>query len=84
MLTSSAIAEAMGMGRGRIYRALSRPHPLPYIKKKSPPKGGGQTKFYTIGNVIARMRAHFGSLDSITVAKLYELGGCRKNKGAHQ
>ncbi|GAA6198691.1 hypothetical protein NBRC116598_41360 [Pseudophaeobacter arcticus] len=60
MLSAHQIARALGVSKGRVYRALSRPYPLPYIIIGSSAKAGGQERHYTIGVLLPRLKATFG------------------------
>ncbi len=74
MLTATKIARVLGVSRGRVYRALSRPYPLPFITVTSSAKAGGQERHYAISVLLPRLKAAFGILPDQTKA-LFEEGG---------
>ncbi|SFL57545.1 hypothetical protein SAMN04488042_101736 [Shimia aestuarii] len=74
MLTASKVARALGVSKGRVYRALSRPYPLPYITIASAAKAGGQERHYTIGVLLPRLKATFGISPEQTKALFVEGG----------
>lgn len=74
MLTAFNIARALGVSKGRVYRALSRPYPLPYIIIGSSAKAGGQERHYTLGVLLPRLKATFGISRDQTQA-LFSEGG---------
>lgn len=59
MLTVLQTARALGVSTGRIYRALSRPYPLPYIIASTPAKAGGQERHYSISVLLPRLKSAF-------------------------
>ncbi len=59
MLTACQIARALGVTKGRVYRALSRPYPLPYITASLHTKAGGQQRYYAIGVILPRLKMAF-------------------------
>jgi len=74
MLTASNIAAAMEVSKGRIYRALSTPFPLPFILTPASEKGGASERLYSIGVVLPRIKDAFKP-ESDQIKKLFKYGG---------
>ena len=72
MLTTAQIAAALGMTYGQANRLLSRPYTLPYILAPNTEKGGGRSRLYQIGVVLARAKQVGATPDQI--ATLFEIG----------
>lgn len=73
MLTAHQIARALGVSKGRVYRALTRPYQLPYINN-SVRSRGGQERLYTIGVLLPRLKQTF-SLTTEQISSLFKEGG---------
>lgn len=74
MLTASNIAAAMGVSKGRIYRALSKPYPLSFILSPTSRNGGASERLYQIGIVLPRIKSEFFPTDE-QIKKLFIYGG---------
>ncbi len=74
MLTASQIARALGVTKGRVYRALSRPYPLPYMNSPYPVRPGGQERLYSISVLLPRLKEVFAPEPDLIKA-LFREGG---------
>lgn len=74
MLTALHIAAATEVSLGRVYRALSKPFPLPFILAPAPKKGGACERLYTIGVVLPRIKEAFSPTPE-QIKKLFVAGG---------
>ncbi len=74
MLTAHQIARALGVSKGRVYRALTRPYPLPFITSHLQAKVGGQERLYEIGVLLPRLKLLF-SPSQDQIKSLFREGG---------
>ncbi|RBW58439.1 hypothetical protein DS909_05595 [Phaeobacter gallaeciensis] len=74
MVTACQIAAALEVSTGRVYRALSKPFPLPFTLAPATRKGGACKRRYTIGVVLPRIKEFFGPTPE-QIKKLFEAGG---------
>ncbi|UWQ57271.1 hypothetical protein K3722_12120 [Leisingera caerulea] len=74
MVSACHIAAALEVSKGRVYRALSKPFPLPFSLAPAPRKGGACERLYTIGAVLPRIKEVFEP-SAEQIKKLFEVGG---------
>ncbi|MCK0104394.1 hypothetical protein [Pseudohalocynthiibacter sp. F2068] len=56
MITIRLLRTVMAWGETRTRTFLERPYPLPYAHAPSVRFGGGQTRLYTLADIISRLK----------------------------